>query len=125
MDNKPQKINCHFISNTHWDREWRFSARRTQYMLGYMLDMLTDILDKYPEYRHFHLDSQTMPIQDYLEAYPEKKELMKKYISEGRIGVGPWFCLPDEFTVGGESLIRNLLLGHRIGKEMGGISKTG
>ena len=47
MDNKPQKINCHFISNTHWDREWRFSARRTQYMLGYMLDMLTDILDKY------------------------------------------------------------------------------
>ena len=44
MDNKPQKINCHFISNTHWDREWRFSARRTQYMLGYMLDMLTDIL---------------------------------------------------------------------------------
>ena len=58
MDNKPQKINCHFISNTHWDREWRFSARRTQYMLGYMLDMLTDILDKYPEYRHFHLDSQ-------------------------------------------------------------------
>lgn len=77
MDNKPQKINCHFISNTHWDREWRFSARRTQYMLGYMLDMLTDILDKYPEYRHFHLDSQTMPIQDYLEAYPEKKELMK------------------------------------------------
>ena len=51
MDNKPQKINCHFISNTHWDREWRFSARRTQYMLGYMLDMLTDILDKYPECR--------------------------------------------------------------------------
>ena len=125
MDNKPQKINCHFISNTHWDREWRFSARRTQYMLGYMLDMLMDILEKYPEYRHFHLDSQTMPVQDYLEAYPEKRELFKKYVSEGRIGVGPWFCLPDEFTVGGESLIRNLLLGHRIGKEMGGISKTG
>ena len=43
----------------------------------------------------------------------------------GRIGIGPWFCLPDEFSVGGESLIRNLLLGHKIGKEMGGISKTG
>ena len=125
MENKDKKIQCHFISNTHWDREWRFSARRTQYMLGYMLDMLLDILEKEPEFRHFHLDSQTMPIQDYLEAYPEKKELLKKYIREGRIGVGPWFCLPDEFTVGGESLIRNLLLGHRIGHEMGGISKTG
>lgn len=124
MNNK-DKIQCHFISNTHWDREWRFSARRTQHMLGYMLDMLLDILDKNPNYRHFHLDSQTMPIQDYLEVYPEKKEKLKKYISEGRIGVGPWFCLPDEFTVGGESLVRNLLLGHRIGREMGGISKTG
>lgn len=125
MDNNGKKLQLHFISNTHWDREWRFSARRTQYMLGYMLDMLLDILDKNPDYRHFHLDSQTMPIQDYLEVYPEKKEKLKKYISEGRIGVGPWFCLPDEFCVGGESLIRNLLLGHKIGKEMGGISKTG
>ena len=125
MDNNKDKIQCHFISNTHWDREWRFSARRTQYMLGYMLDMLLDILDKNPDYRHFHLDSQTMPIQDYLEVYPEKKEKLQKYIKEGRIAVGPWFCLPDEFTVGSEALIRNLLLGHKIGKEMGGISKTG
>lgn len=125
MDNKKDKIQCHFISNTHWDREWRFSARRTQYMLGYMLDMLLDILDKNPDYKHFHLDSQTMPIQDYLEVYPEKKEKLQKYIKEGRIAVGPWFCLPDEFTVGSEALVRNLLLGHKIGKEMGGISKTG
>ena len=124
MENK-DKLQCHFISNTHWDREWRFSARRTQYMLGYMLDMLLDILDRYPDYKHFHLDSQTMPVQDYLEVYPEKKEKLQKYIKEGRIAVGPWFCLPDEFTVGSEALIRNLLLGHKIGKEMGGISKTG
>ncbi|MCR4615900.1 MAG: hypothetical protein K5756_07105 [Clostridiales bacterium] len=124
MDEK-DKIKCHFISNTHWDREWRFSARRTQYMLGYMLDMLMDILDKVPGYRHFHLDSQTMPVQDYLEVYPEKKEKFKKYVSEGRIGIGPWFSLPDEYTVGSEALIRNLLLGHKIAREMGGVSKTG
>ena len=87
MENKDKELQLHFISNTHWDREWRFSARRTQYMLGYMLDMLMDIIEKYPEFKHFHLDSQTMPIQDYLEVYPEKKELFKKYISEGKIGV--------------------------------------
>lgn len=125
MDNKEKELQLHFISNTHWDREWRFSARRTQHMLGYMLDMLFDILDKNPEYRHFHLDSQTMPVQDYLEVYPEKKEKFQQFVREGRIGIGPWFCLPDEFCVGGESLVRNLLLGHKIGAEMGGISKTG
>lgn len=124
-DKNEKKIQCHFISNTHWDREWRFSARRTQYMLGYMLDMLMDIMEKNPEFRHFHLDSQTMPVQDYLEIYPEKKAKFQKLVKEGRIGIGPWFCLPDEFSVGGESLVRNLLLGHKIGKEMGGISKTG
>ena len=90
MDKK-DKLQCHFISNTHWDREWRFSARRTQHMLGYMVDMLLDILDKNPDYKHFHFDSQTMPIQDYLEVYPEKKEKLQKYIKEGRIAVGPWF----------------------------------
>ena len=79
-----KKTKCHFISNTHWDREWKFSAQRTRYMLVNMMDMLFDIFEKEPDFKHFHLDSQTMPIQDYLEARPEKKELLKKYISEGR-----------------------------------------
>ncbi|MCL2089339.1 MAG: hypothetical protein FWH14_07635 [Oscillospiraceae bacterium] len=124
MENK-DKIQCHFISNTHWDREWRFSAQRTRHMLVYMIDMLLDILEKEPDFKHFHFDSQTMPIQDYLEVFPEKADILKKHISEGRIAVGPWFNLPDEFCVGGEALIRNLLLGHKIGKEFGAVSKTG
>ena len=119
------QIQCHFISNTHWDREWRFSAQRTRYMLAYLLDMLLDILEKEPEFKHFHLDSQTLPIQDYLEVYPEKAAALKKHIAAGQLAVGPWFCLPDEFCVSGESLIRNLLLGHKMAKEFGGVSKTG
>ncbi|MDD4690383.1 MAG: glycoside hydrolase family 38 C-terminal domain-containing protein [Eubacteriales bacterium] len=124
MDNN-KKTQCHFISNTHWDREWKFSAQRTRHMLVTMMDMLFDIFEKEPEYKHFHLDSQTMPIQDYLEACPEKKELVKKYVSEGKLAIGPWFCLPDQFCVGGESLVRNLLLGHKMAKEFGGVSKSG
>ena len=120
-----KNIKCHFISNTHWDREWKFSAQRTRHMLVTAIDMLLDIFEKEPDYKHFHLDSQTLPIQDYLEINPEKKEILKKYISEGKLAVGPWFCLPDEFCVGGESLIRNLLLGHKIANEFGKVSKTG
>ena len=120
-----KNIKCHFISNTHWDREWKFSAQRTRHMLVTAIDMLLDIFEKEPDYKHFHLDSQTLPIQDYLEINPEKKEILKKYISEGKLAVGPWFCLPDELCVGGESLIRNLLLGHKIANEFGKVSKTG
>ena len=119
---KPQ---CHFISNTHWDREWRYSMQRTRHMLVYMLDMLFDILEKEPEFLSFHMDSQTIPLQDYLEIRPERREQLVQSIKEGRLLVGPWFVLPDEFCVGGESLVRNLLLGHRQAKELGGVSKTG
>lgn len=125
-DNKDtEKMQCHFISNTHWDREWRYSMQRTRHMLVYMMDTLLDILENYPEFSSFHLDSQTVPIQDYIEIRPEKEEVIKKLVAEKRLFIGPWFCLPDEFCVGGESLIRNLLLGHKIAKQFGHVSKTG
>ncbi|MCP4610942.1 MAG: hypothetical protein GY845_19725 [Planctomycetes bacterium] len=125
-DNKDtEKIQCHFISNTHWDREWRYSMQRTRHMLVYMMDMLLDILENYPEFSSFHLDSQTVPIHDYIEIRPEKEELVKKLVAEKRLFIGPWFCLPDEFCVSGESLIRNLLLGHKIARQFGHVSKTG
>ena len=116
---------CHFISNTHWDREWRYSMQRTRHMLVYMLDMLLDILEKEPGFRSFHLDSQSVPIQDYLEIRPDRADLIRKHVRDKRLLVGPWFVLPDEFCVGGESLIRNLLLGHRIARDLGHVSKTG
>jgi alpha-mannosidase len=122
---KQQRIQCHFISNTHWDREWRYSMRRTRYMLVNMLDMLFDILAREPEYKSFHLDSQTIPIQDFLEVRPEKEDLIKKYVTGSRLAIGPWFCLPDEFCVSGESLIRNLLLGHKIARRFGKVSRIG
>lgn len=116
---------CHFISNTHWDREWRYSMQRTRHMLVHMMDMLLDILEKEVEFKSFHLDSQTIPLQDYLEIRPEREDQIRKFIGERRLLVGPWFVLPDEFCVGGESLVRNLLLGHRIARRFGGVSKTG
>ena len=119
---KPQ---CHWISNTHWDREWRYSMQRTRHMLVYMIDMLLDILEKEPEFDSFHMDSQTIPMQDYLEIRPERREQIVRFVKEGRLNIGPWFVLPDEFCVGGESLVRNLLLGHRQAKELGAVTKTG
>lgn len=116
---------CHFISNTHWDREWKHSAERTRYGLVQMLDRLLEMFRRYPEYKHFHLDSQTVPLLDYLEIRPEREAELRELVTSGRLAVGPWFCLPDEFCVAGESLIRNLLLGHRIARRFGKVAKTG
>ncbi len=121
---KSDKI-YHIISNTHWDREWRFPFQRNRQMLVEMMDNLINILMNEPDYKAFHLDSQSILIEDYLEIKPQNREIIKKLVKERRIFIGPWFILPDEFQVGGENLIRNLLLGHKICKKYGRVSKTG
>ena len=123
--NLAARAQCHVVSNTHWDREWRFSMQKVRHRLVYMLDQLFDILERDPDYHSFHLDSQTVPLQDYLEIRPERRELLARMVRERRLYVGPWFCLPDENCVGGEAIIRNLQLGHRMAREMGYVSKTG
>ncbi len=67
-----------------------------------------------------------MPLEDYFEIRPEEKEfLMKQFIQEGRLSVGPWYVLPDEFLVSAESSVRNLLLGYKIAFEFGRVMKIG
>ncbi len=120
-----QRIQCHFVSNTHWDREWKYSAQRARYMLVHMMDLLLEILETEPDYHHFHLDSQTLPVLDYLAVRPEREDDIRCHVKAGRLAIGPWFCLPDEFCVSGESLVRNLLMGHQIAGRYGGVTKTG
>lgn len=115
----------HVISNTHWDREWRFPFQINRQMLVNMIDRVIEILETEPRYKAFHLDSQSIVIEDYLEIKPHKREIISKLVKEKRLFIGPWYVLPDEFQVGGENLIRNLLIGHKICNEIGRVSKTG
>ncbi|HMM11690.1 MAG TPA: glycoside hydrolase family 38 C-terminal domain-containing protein [Bacteroidales bacterium] len=115
----------HVISNTHWDREWRFPFQRNRQMLVDMIDAVLHILETEPEYRAFHLDSQSIVLRDYLEIKPHRRPLIEKLTRENRLLHGPWYILPEEFQVGGENLIRNLLIGHKVSNQNGGVSKIG
>jgi len=115
----------HVISNTHWDREWRYPFQRNRQMLVDMIDKVLEILESEPKYKAFHLDSQSIVIKDYLEIRPHKKELIVKLVKSKRLFIGPWYVLPEQFQVGGENLIRNILLGHKVSKRFGRVSKIG
>ncbi|MBP7460883.1 MAG: hypothetical protein KBA26_06305 [Candidatus Delongbacteria bacterium] len=115
----------HVISNTHWDREWRFPYQKNRLYLVEMIDRTLEILDQEPEYRAYHLDSQTIVLEDYLQIRPHQAETIRRHVTQGRLLIGPWYILPDEFLVGGENLVRNLLLGHRIAKRFGRVMKVG
>jgi len=112
----------HIISHTHWDREWYQTFQQIRLRLVHMLDKLLAILAEDPDYRYFMLDGQTVVLEDYLDMRPEKEAELRAHIATGRILIGPWRCLPDEFLVSPESIIRNLLQGKadcaRFGKRM-------
>lgn len=117
MDYTGKKL--YVMSGTHWDREWYQSFQGFRYRLVYLLDFVIDYLERTPEFPIFTLDGQTIVLEDYLEIRPENRERLEKLIQAGRILIGPWYCMPDELILSGESLITNLQIGHRVAEEFG------
>lgn len=113
------KNQAYIVTHTHWDREWRYPIWENRQYLIDLVDELLEILDTQPEYSSFLMDGQSVIIEDYLKFRPENREKIEKYIKSGRIDVGPWYTLPDLYPVCGESLIRNLLKGDRVSKQLG------
>lgn len=115
----------HVISNTHWDREWLHTFQENRIKLVDCLETVMHLLETDPDYKHFHLDSQTVPLEDYCAVRPEQAERLRGHTKAGRILVGPWYTLPEMNVIEGESIVRNLLTGHRVAREWGGAMKVG
>ena len=120
-----QSKKLHIICNTHWDRAWVYPFQETRLLLLEFMDDLLDLLERDPEFHSFLMDSQTIAVEDYLDLRPEREEQLKKFVREGRLIVGPWYTLPEEYIVNGESLVRNLVIGHRLATKWGAVSKIG
>ncbi|MEI6561308.1 MAG: glycoside hydrolase family 38 C-terminal domain-containing protein [Verrucomicrobiota bacterium] len=109
----------HVLSHTHWDREWYQDFQGYRQRLVYQVDALLDLFRAKPGFRFFHMDGQTSWLADYLEIRPEKAGAIGEALRNGRALMGPWFVMPDEFLVSGESMVRNLMLGHRMCADFG------
>jgi hypothetical protein len=112
-------ITLHLISHTHWDREWYLPYQVFRFRLVRLIDGLLDLLAKDREYKYFMLDGQTIVLEDYLEVRPEREAELRRHIRAGRILIGPWHILPDEFLVSPEATIRNFLEGARTCRRFG------
>ncbi len=107
------------VSHTHWDREWYFTFETYRIRLVGLMDELLDLLDRDSDFRFFMLDGYSLLPRDYLEVRPERRGDIERHVRAGRLLAGPWYVLPDEFLVGGESLVRNLQLGLRLARQFG------
>ena len=113
------------VPHTHWDREWYEPFQTFRLKLVSMVDGLLDLLEADSSFSHFLLDGQLAAIDDYLEIRPEHEERLADLAGAGRITVGPWYILMDEFLVSGETIIRNLQTGIRRGTAFGGVMEVG
>ncbi|HTL44683.1 MAG TPA: glycosyl hydrolase-related protein [Vicinamibacterales bacterium] len=115
----------HVISHTHWDREWYLTFEQYRARLIDLVDAVLDRMERDARFTFFHLDGQSIVLEDYLEIRPEREAEIRRRVNEGRLLVGPWFVMPDMFLVSGESLVRNLTRGIRTADAFGGSMRVG
>src|SRR5436309_12265645 len=113
------------VPHTHWDREWYAPFQVFRARLVRLLDELLPLLEHDLSYARFLLDGQTVVVDDYLEVRPEAAETLRRLAATGRLSVGPWMVLMDEFMVSGETIVRDLQLGLRRAVELGGAMPVG
>ena len=109
----------YFVPHTHWDREWYLPFQAFRARLVDVIDQVLDLLEGDDHYRRFTLDGQAVVLDDYLEVRPERAAALAAHVRAGRLRIGPWFVLADEFLVSPEALVRNLALGHATCRRFG------
>ena len=113
------------VPHTHWDREWYDAYQTFRLKLVQLVDDLLDLMERDSSYAHFLLDGQLAVVDDYLEIRPENEQRLRALVAAGRITVGPWYILMDEFLVSGETIVRNLQKGILRGSAFGPVMEVG
>ena len=124
MDKPAAKTTVYIVCNNHIDREWTYDAQLTRMLTAKFFEDLLETFEKIPDFQ-FVLDSQTVPLEDFLEVYPDKRAMLAKHVAQRRLWVGPWYTAPDCFYLSGESVARNLFIGHEVAAAFGNVSKFG
>ncbi|MBN8505924.1 MAG: hypothetical protein J0L58_15765 [Burkholderiales bacterium] len=120
---KPYRVSV--VVQTHWDREWYQPQQTFAERLLAVMERVCDQLDA-GTLSHFLFDGQTAALEDLLhEAEPTLGERVLTHTRAGRIALGPWYVMADEFLVSGESLWRNLEIGMQIARAHGNCQRIG
>ena len=120
------KKTAHIISHSHWDREWYLPFEKHRYyFIKLMNEMIAQFKKEGNNFRAFHLDGQTVLLEDYFAVHPENREIVKQLIEEKKLHIGPWYVLQDAFLTSSEANVRNLQIGLHDTQSYGHVSKIG
>lgn len=113
------KKKVYVISHAHWDREWYMAFEGHHMRLVQLMDDLFDLFAHDPDFNSFHLDGQTIILDDYLAVRPEMRPTLKHWIDAGKLRVGPFYILQDNFLISPEANTRNTIIGRQESEKWG------
>ena len=114
-----------YVPHTHWEGAV-FKTREEYLEIGLPIILRAlNTLKRQPGYK-FTLDQAAL-VKPFLDRYPEEEANFKKFVSEGRLQlVGGMNIMPDINMPGGESFIRQVMIGKNFFRERLGVDiKTG
>ncbi|HID11573.1 MAG TPA: hypothetical protein EYP17_09790, partial [Candidatus Latescibacteria bacterium] len=101
------------IPYSHSDWAWTYTRAWHEERYTLVFNEVLDILRDHPEYRWF-FDTENEQLAPFRRRCPERMEELKQRVREGKIGVsGGTVTNPHPHRIGGETFIRNLVLGRR------------
>jgi mannosylglycerate hydrolase len=110
------------VVHTHWDREWYMTREATlARAAAVMAEVVTALEDG--RLQSFLFDGQTAAFRDLVAGCEPPLALRAlAQVRQGKLVLGPWYVMADEFLVSGESLLRNLEFGLRDAAQFAGPS---
>lgn len=115
----PPRYIFHIAPILQWRREGEKPFEVARLDLVALLDSLLAEFDKSSAVFTCGLGGQTILLDDYFEVRPSSRGPVDELLSEGRFEIGPWFIIPYDLLVSGESLVRNLEFGKLAGDGRG------
>lgn len=111
-ENPDQLPTCHVVTHVHWDREWYRPFEGFRSRLLQLVERVCDAVES-GSLASFHLDGQTIILDDVSEVAPELGARLLGLVDRGLITIGPWHVLADNQLVSAENLVRNLFRARR------------
>jgi hypothetical protein len=90
-----------------------------------LIDESLDLVDRDQAYAHFMRVGQMAVVDDFVEIRPDQRDRFQAAARSGRLLMGPWYILMDEFLVSGETIVRDLALGMERAEAFGGHMPVG
>ena len=109
----------HLTGNAHIDAAWLWPWTETVDVVRRTFATVLQLMDEYPEFTYTQSAAQYN--QWIADKYPEMNQQIKRRIQQGRWEVvGGMWVEPDLNMPGGESLVRQLLIGQRTLQQLYG-----